>query len=367
MSLSTLLKLMRISAYPTLVSNVLAAWWLASNAVGSMPSLWLLTVLLPTSSCFYLGGMVLNDFFDADIDAVERPERPIPSGNVSKIEAGFFGFFLIACGLIGVEVCAMGTGSHLLRYIGWSLAGMIVGYDAVFKRIPTVGPVGMGVCRFLNIFMILVAVNAMILPQEGATNPLGGPLTFELFWNWEKELAFLSWPSLYALGIMVYIFGVTLISGFEVAPPGNLPNAPLDKKRRLIIRIAVFFVFTGLMLPFVPILGAMTTDEFELSLRFYPISAVTVSRILTFENAPWSTVPTFLFAAIPFTLLWKPTRKILWEPTPSTSRQFVGSALGMLIPIDAVCCLVYIGIVPAFLILCLYPIALKLRRIVSMS
>ena len=32
---------------------------------------------------FYLGGMYLNDAFDAEIDAAERPERPIPSGQVS--------------------------------------------------------------------------------------------------------------------------------------------------------------------------------------------------------------------------------------------------------------------------------------------
>lgn len=31
----------------------------------------------------YTGGMILNDVVDADVDARERPERPIPSGRVS--------------------------------------------------------------------------------------------------------------------------------------------------------------------------------------------------------------------------------------------------------------------------------------------
>ena len=41
--------------------------------------------LLAAASCLlYLSGMVLNDVFDADADARERPERPIPSGRVAQ-------------------------------------------------------------------------------------------------------------------------------------------------------------------------------------------------------------------------------------------------------------------------------------------
>ncbi len=36
------------------------------------------------SSSLYLAGMVLNDVFDAQLDARERPERPIPSGRIAR-------------------------------------------------------------------------------------------------------------------------------------------------------------------------------------------------------------------------------------------------------------------------------------------
>ena len=36
-------------------------------------------LLVGASSCLYLAGMVLNDYFDRDKDAQERPARPIPS------------------------------------------------------------------------------------------------------------------------------------------------------------------------------------------------------------------------------------------------------------------------------------------------
>uniref|UniRef100_UPI001E65DD69 UbiA family prenyltransferase n=1 Tax=Cellulomonas hominis TaxID=156981 RepID=UPI001E65DD69 len=39
--------------------------------------------LLPlASACLYAGGMALNDWADRDLDAVERPERPVPSGRI---------------------------------------------------------------------------------------------------------------------------------------------------------------------------------------------------------------------------------------------------------------------------------------------
>ena len=55
--------------------------------------------LLVALSLFYVGGMYLNDAFDAGIDAVERPERPIPSGQVSAETVFAAGFGMLALGL----------------------------------------------------------------------------------------------------------------------------------------------------------------------------------------------------------------------------------------------------------------------------
>ena len=43
--------------------------------------------LLAASAGLYAGGVVLNDYFDREVDAVERPERPIPSGRVAGSHA----------------------------------------------------------------------------------------------------------------------------------------------------------------------------------------------------------------------------------------------------------------------------------------
>lgn len=44
-------------------------------------------------------GNSINDFFDADIDAINRPDRPIPSGAVSRIYAQGFAITLFLLGI----------------------------------------------------------------------------------------------------------------------------------------------------------------------------------------------------------------------------------------------------------------------------
>src|SRR4029077_17261174 len=56
-------------------------------------------LLLGSSSCLYLAGIVFNDVFDRQDDLLERPKRPLPSGRVSLRGAVVFGTCLIAVGL----------------------------------------------------------------------------------------------------------------------------------------------------------------------------------------------------------------------------------------------------------------------------
>ena len=45
-------------------------------------------------------GNAINDYFDAGIDAVNRPDRPIPSGRLKKGFAYKFSIILFACGVL---------------------------------------------------------------------------------------------------------------------------------------------------------------------------------------------------------------------------------------------------------------------------
>jgi 4-hydroxybenzoate polyprenyltransferase len=150
------LRLGRVSNLPTVWTNVAAGIVLAGGALEPLP----VALLIVALSLFYVGGMYLNDAFDREIDAVERPERPIPSGQVSAATVFAVGFALLALGELVLAASALG----LQGGQGWppvvagaALAVAIVYYDARHKTDPW-SPVVMGVCRVLVYTTAAVAV-----------------------------------------------------------------------------------------------------------------------------------------------------------------------------------------------------------------
>ena len=71
----TLLLVSRVANLPTLWSNCLAGWWLSGGGAWGR-----LALLLPGVSALYLGGVFLNDAFDAESDRQRRAVRPFPRG-----------------------------------------------------------------------------------------------------------------------------------------------------------------------------------------------------------------------------------------------------------------------------------------------
>ncbi|MEM6447368.1 MAG: UbiA-like protein EboC [Cyanobacteria bacterium P01_D01_bin.123] len=101
--------------------------------------------LLLATTGLYAGGVVFNDVFDAELDAKERPERPIPSGKVTRFQASVFGG-LLAIG--GVAAAAQVNVTSLGLAIAIALASLL--YDSFSKHDTWLGPVNMGLCRGMN-------------------------------------------------------------------------------------------------------------------------------------------------------------------------------------------------------------------------
>jgi 4-hydroxybenzoate polyprenyltransferase len=136
---STLLRLGRVSNLPTVWTNGLAATLIA----GGDPLAARTFVVLLALSLLYLAGMYLNDAFDREIDARERPTRPIPAGLISVRAVYGAGFGMLAAGVVLLFLCGVAAG-----VAGLALAGAIVAYDMHHKGNPY-SPVVMGLCRFL--------------------------------------------------------------------------------------------------------------------------------------------------------------------------------------------------------------------------
>jgi len=134
-----------------------AADILAGYAVAGLGNGKALPWLLIATICLYGGGVVLNDYFDRDLDAVERPERPIPSGRVQPLAAARFGFVLLAAGITAASLATSSSGA-----VAAIIALFVLIYDQWGKNQAVLGPVNMGVCRGLNLILGMSAVPATI-------------------------------------------------------------------------------------------------------------------------------------------------------------------------------------------------------------
>src|SRR5438128_2462814 len=88
---------MRLPAVFTAIADVMMGYLVTQG--GFQPP-WVVALLIAASSLIYLAGMVLNDVHDVDVDAIERPQRPIPSGRVSLVSAKRFGWGMLVSGVI---------------------------------------------------------------------------------------------------------------------------------------------------------------------------------------------------------------------------------------------------------------------------
>ena len=70
-----------------------------------------------TSFSLTAASMVINDYYDREIDAINEPNRPIPRGDVSPKEALFFATALSILGL--AAAFETNTPSFLLAVIAW--------------------------------------------------------------------------------------------------------------------------------------------------------------------------------------------------------------------------------------------------------
>jgi 4-hydroxybenzoate polyprenyltransferase len=127
-------------------ADVLAGGMIAVSLAGSgMDKAAFLLLIL--SSCFlYAGGVELNDVVDAAVDSEERPERPIPSGTISKVTAARLAWMLLILGLLSAWFA--GPISFIVAAV---LVGAIVIYNYRAKKIPIFGSFTMGCCRSLNL------------------------------------------------------------------------------------------------------------------------------------------------------------------------------------------------------------------------
>ncbi len=192
------LVLTRCSNLPTVWSNVISGWLLGMAAVIQTPTVVVpsalsetLFILLTGISLLYVGGMILNDVFDYEWDCKNRPERPLPSGLISRSKAKWVGTIIL---LLGLALSAFSAGRFFK--LTFLLTIFILWYDVAHKGNP-LAPVVMGACRAL-----LPIIGFMVATCHGI---------YEL-------------PStvyVYAAVLGIYTYALTWVAKYEVTPHRN--------------------------------------------------------------------------------------------------------------------------------------------------
>ncbi len=191
-----------LTAWSNVVVGASIAYGLSQNIIlpifewVEILNLKLLFLILSTSG-LYGGGIVLNDFFDAALDKIERPERPIPKGIVTKSESLYLGLFLYSLGAIFAFLVNYTSG-----FISIFIIFLTIIYNKFSKHHAILGPINMGMCR--------------------AFNWLLGMSVIETFYP-----TFILWACI----PLIYIAGITYISRAEVH---------FDKGNNLIVGLGLY-------------------------------------------------------------------------------------------------------------------------------
>jgi heme O synthase-like polyprenyltransferase len=185
----TYLRLIRPANVVTSVADVLAGIAISGYFLSGNLSYSSVLLLCISTVCLYAGGIVFNDVFDAELDKVERPERAIPSGAIRIGQAGLFGTILLIAGIGFATTYSLFSG---VIATGIAIAALM--YNKFSKHYSFLGPLNMGLCRGLNLW-------------------LGLSILSYSFNQWQ------------ILGMipLVYIYSITMISQGEVHG-GNVRN-----------------------------------------------------------------------------------------------------------------------------------------------
>ncbi|MEM3380802.1 MAG: UbiA family prenyltransferase [Candidatus Bathyarchaeia archaeon] len=110
-------------------------------ALGGLPEFY--EAFLGASTAIFLmaGTMAINDYYDLEIDRINRPEKPLPSGIIKPPHAIILGF--IACGLGLAAAASLNASSLLIALLALSL---MLYYNTRGKRTGLLGNVIVSIC-----------------------------------------------------------------------------------------------------------------------------------------------------------------------------------------------------------------------------
>ena len=239
------LQLIRLPNVFTTPSNILAGYFAAVTTTTAAEADGVhLIALMVSSALLYIAGIVLNDYFDIEIDKKERPSRPLPSGKISK----GYALTIAIVALLIANIIALIVGPISLA-ISLALTLLIIAYDYQLKY-TVLGPFAMGGTRSLN---VIFGASPVLLYTDNHSVAIVAAAAASLFF---------------------YVSSITILSKKEVGK--ERPNSTL-----------VILIVFGVILAIVP-LGMLLQFEWTFLLNLSIFAGVT---IVTFRQYIAKEVP----------------------------------------------------------------------------
>lgn len=145
----------------TVPGDPLVGALLAALTLNVLPVWSALLTVIGAALAFYASGLLANDFMDRAVDAVERPDRPIPSGAVNAVTVKWAALLLSLAGLLLTL-----PASRPALAIGLLLTFAIWFYNAIGKKQVWLAPLSMGICRGLSLLL-----GAAVMGVPGLMSP----------------------------------------------------------------------------------------------------------------------------------------------------------------------------------------------------
>lgn len=145
-------RLFRLPNLLTVPGDPLAGFLLATGGSVDKAHLLSLFSVMAASFFLYLFGLAVNDIVDVEVDRMERPDRPLPSGEITVPQARMAA---IAAALSGLNIALFSGRPALI--VAALLAATILLYNAKLKRLPVAGALAMGACRGWSLLLGVAA------------------------------------------------------------------------------------------------------------------------------------------------------------------------------------------------------------------
>jgi len=125
-------------------------------AFGGLPPLHL--VILGFLTLFFISGSanISNDYFDRDVDSINLPSRPLPSGRISVTELLILFSLFSALGMMGAAL--LGPPILALVFVFWCIA---LAYNITLKGAGFAGNIVVAVCIGMTIVLGGITVGAI--------------------------------------------------------------------------------------------------------------------------------------------------------------------------------------------------------------